>query len=71
MIPSLGHRQQTIPWQHRIGTTITIGNLDDGFYIADDGPGIPDNEGRVNFGVSCARRRGLGATFLLSTARHG
>jgi PAS domain S-box-containing protein len=26
------------------GVTVTVGSLDDGFYVADDGPGIPDAE---------------------------
>jgi len=26
------------------GVTVTVGELDDGFYVADDGPGIPDGE---------------------------
>ena len=27
-----------------VGVTVTVGDLDDGFYVADDGPGIPDAE---------------------------
>jgi signal transduction histidine kinase len=26
------------------GVTVTVGDLDDGFYVADDGPGIPESE---------------------------
>ncbi|TKX79006.1 PAS domain S-box protein [Halorubrum sp. SD626R] len=26
------------------GVTVTVGDLDDGFYVADDGPGIPEDE---------------------------
>ena len=26
------------------GVTVTVGSLDDGFYVADDGPGIPESE---------------------------
>ena len=26
------------------GVTVTVGELDDGFYVADDGPGIPESE---------------------------
>ena len=28
----------------RDGVTVTVGSLDDGFYVADDGPGIPETE---------------------------
>jgi len=26
------------------GITVTVGAMDDGFYVADDGPGIPESE---------------------------
>ena len=31
--------------------TVTVGNLSDGFYVADDGPGIPDTERDTVFNV--------------------
>ena len=30
--------------EHGRGVTVTVGTLDDGFYVADDGPGIPEDE---------------------------
>lgn len=33
------------------GVTVTVGNLSDGFYVADDGPGIPDTERDTVFNV--------------------
>jgi len=33
------------------GVTVTVGNLSDGFYVADDGPGIPDTERDTVFDV--------------------
>ncbi len=39
--------------------TVTVGALDDGFYVADDGPGIPEDERETvfDFGYSTVRRR--------------
>ncbi|MFB6154595.1 MAG: ATP-binding protein [Haloferacaceae archaeon] len=43
------------------GATVTVGELDDGFYVADDGPGIPEEErGRVFQGGYSTKRRGTG-----------
>ena len=48
--------------------TVTVGELDDGFYVADDGPGIPDDDRDAVFeaGYSTAEE---GTGFGLSIAR--
>jgi signal transduction histidine kinase len=38
--PNAGTEGETAP----AGATVTVGSLDDGFYVADDGPGIPPEE---------------------------
>ncbi|AZH24887.1 PAS domain S-box protein [Haloplanus aerogenes] len=45
--------------------TITIGDLDDGFYVADDGPGIPESERETVFEAGHTTREG-GTGFGLS-----
>jgi PAS domain S-box-containing protein len=45
--------------------TITVGDLPDGFYVADDGPGIPESERHAVFEVGYTTREG-GTGFGLS-----
>ena len=57
------------------GVTVTVGDLDDGFYVADDGPGIPENDREQVFenGYSTATEgTGLGLSIVRSVAdAHG
>ena len=57
------------------GVTITIGALEDGFYVADDGPGIPPEEREAVFesGYSTGESgTGLGLSIVEQVAReHG
>ena len=52
------------------GVTITAGALDDGFYVADDGPGIPANEREKIFesGYSTDSGTGLGLSIVRQIA---
>jgi len=57
------------------GVTITVGDLEDGFYVADDGPGIPpaDSEAVFEFGYSTtAEGTGFGLNIVEAVAdAHG
>jgi PAS domain S-box-containing protein len=48
------------------GVTVVVGPLDDGFYVADDGTGLPahDPETLLDFGVSTAGGSGLGLSIV-------
>jgi PAS domain S-box-containing protein len=53
---------------------VTVGSLEDGFYVADDGPGIPDGDRRRVFesGYSTADGTGLGLAIVRRIAEaHG
>ncbi|NHN61268.1 MULTISPECIES: PAS domain S-box protein [Halorussus] len=53
--------------------TVTVGDLEDGFYVADDGPGIPDEEAAFEAGYSTAEEgTGYGLTIVRRIAdAHG
>ena len=42
------------------GVTVTVGSLPDGFYVADDGPGIPAEEREAVFGTGYSGNSGTG-----------
>jgi signal transduction histidine kinase len=54
--------------------TVTIGSVDDGFYVADDGPGIPetDYEKIFEMGYSTGAGTGFGLNIVADVAEeHG
>ncbi|WP_435181947.1 PAS domain S-box protein [Halorussus sp. AFM4] len=53
--------------------TVTVGDFEDGFYVADDGPGIPDERAVFDAGYSTAEEgTGLGLTIVRRIAdAHG
>ena len=51
------------------GVTVEVGALPDGFYVADDGPGIPENERSDAFRIGTSDARGH-AGFGLAGVRH-
>jgi len=57
------------------GVTVTVGDTDEGFYVADDGPGIPPEEREAVFEAghsSTATGTGLGLAIVREVARaHG
>jgi len=61
--------------EHAGGVTVTVGDLRDGFYVEDDGCGIPEHEreAMLEQGVTnLAHGTGLGLTIVRETARvHG
>jgi PAS domain S-box-containing protein len=50
------------------GVTVTVGDLPDGFYVADDGPGIPPDEGEAVFETGYSTAEG-GTGFGLAIVR--
>ena len=42
--PDSGTRQDAVEHGGDDGVTVTVGDTDDGFYVTDDGPGIPEDE---------------------------
>jgi len=52
--------------------TVTVGSLDDGFYVADDGPGLPEETDVFERGVSTAGGTGFGLSIVRGIAEaHG
>ncbi|WP_324661706.1 PAS domain S-box protein [Haloarcula sediminis] len=60
---------------HDSGVSLTVGRLDDGFYVADDGPGIPESERERVFRVGYStsdRGTGFGLNIVKQVAEaHG
>lgn len=52
------------------GVTVTVGDLEDGFFVEDDGPGIPeDQQGSVfDFGFTTGEGTGFGLSIVQSVA---
>jgi signal transduction histidine kinase len=69
---SIGHQQEASSGR---GVSITVGAVEDGFYVADDGPGIPPEERNVVFDPGYSTRHegtGLGLAIVdRVVAAHG
>ena len=69
------YRGETRDWRGSDEVTVRVGDLADGFYVADDGPGVPSDEREAVFDpgyTSTDRGAGLGLPIVARIAEaHG